>query len=368
MAGRFTFHTVPERLFRHLLRPPGVGGRLGLSPSIHRTSSQQHHTYRAAVCTELKKPLSLHDVPATELKPAEVRVSVHFCGLNFADILVCQGLYQERPALPFTPGMEFSGCVVETGSDVTEVQKGDRVLGLGGSGMAEECVVDQKLLWKIPDELGYEEAAALGVSYGTGILALQHRAATQPGETVLVTAAAGGAGLAAVDIAAHALQAKVIAAAGSAEKCALAVQKGAFASINYTTGNLKEELKKITNKKGVDVVFDAVGGDVFKDALSSLSWEGRIVVVGFAGGAIPSIPANLLLLKNISALGVFWGRYRDKDFPVFSQSISKAIQLCQAGKIKPHIGATYRLEQVNEALHHLSQRQSVGKVVLSMKK
>ncbi|XP_033859404.3 quinone oxidoreductase-like protein 2 isoform X1 [Acipenser ruthenus] len=365
MAARFGFQTVPERIFRQLLRR---GPSVGESSSINRVSSQPHRTYRAAVCTELKKPLVLQDLQATELKPAEVRVSVHCCGVNFADILACQGLYQEKPPLPFTPGMEFSGCVVETGSNVTTVQEGDRVMGVsGGSAMAEECIVDQKVLWKIPEEVGYEEAAALPVSYGTGLLALQHRAATQPGETVLVTAAAGGAGLAAVDIAAHVLQAKVIAAAGSDEKCALAVQKGAYASINYNTSNLKEELKKLTNKKGVNVVFDAVGGDIFKDTLSSLSWEGRILVVGFAGGSIPSVPANLLLLKNISAMGVFWGRYREQDFPVFSQSISRAVQLCQEGKIRPHIGAVFKLQQVNEAFLQVMQRASVGKVVLSMK-
>ncbi|XP_015211333.2 quinone oxidoreductase-like protein 2 [Lepisosteus oculatus] len=367
MAGCFTFQRVPERIMRHYLRVRGAWINFGIQSVFNSTSAQHRTSYRAALCTELKKPLVLQDVAAAELKPAEVRVAVHFCGVNFADILVCQGLYQEKPPLPFIPGMEFSGCVVETGQNVVEFQKGDRVIGVGGSGMAEQCVVDQKMLWKIPNELSYEEATALPVSYGTGLLALKHRAATQVGETVLVTAAAGAAGLAAVDIASQALQAKVIAAAGSDEKCAIAVQKGAFASINYTTCNLKEELKKLTNKEGVNVVFDTVGGDIFKDALSSLRWEGRIVVVGFAGGAIPSIPANLLLLKNISAMGVFWGRYREENFPLFSQSISQAIHLFQAGKIKPHIGATFKLPQVNQAFHHVLQRQSVGKVVVSMK-
>ncbi|XP_036410603.1 quinone oxidoreductase-like protein 2 [Megalops cyprinoides] len=368
MAGLFGLATVPERIFRPLLRAKGVHSSWGRSlPSVNLTSSQERRGYRAATCTELKKPLILKDIAASELKPSEVRVEVHFCGVNFADILVCQGLYQEKPPLPFTPGMEFSGCVMETGLEVTSVQKGDRVIGMGGKAMAEECVVDQKLLWKIPDELSYEEAAALPASYGTAILGLRHRARTQPGETVLVTAAAGAAGLAAVDIASHVLKAQVIAAAGSDRKCALAVQKGASASINYTTSNLKDELKKVTNKKGVNVVFDAVGGDVFKNALSCLSWEGRIVVVGFAGGNIPAIPANLLLVKNIAAMGVFWGRYRDEDFPVFSESISDAIRYCQAGMIKPHIGAKFKLHQVNEAFQYILQRQSVGKVVLSMK-
>ncbi|KAG9343497.1 hypothetical protein JZ751_013663 [Albula glossodonta] len=326
------------------------------SPTVNSTSSQQKRMYRAAFCCELKKPLVVKDVPSDQLKPAEVRVEVYFCGVNFADILTCQGLYQERPPLPFTPGPE-----------VTAVQKGDRVIGLGGKAMAEECVVDQKLLWKIPDNVSYEDAAALPASYGTAILGLQHRAKTQPGETVLVTAAAGAAGLAAIDIASNVLKARVISAAGSEEKCALAEKRGASASINYTSSNLKDELKKITSNRGVNVAFEAVGGDIFKSALSCLSWEGRIVVVGFAGGNIPTIPANLLLLKNIAAMGVFWGRYRDEDFPVFSKSISEAIQYCQAGVIKPWIGATFKLHQVNDAFQYIQQRQSVGKVILSMK-
>ncbi|XP_067894016.1 tRNA modification GTPase GTPBP3, mitochondrial isoform X4 [Heterodontus francisci] len=166
-------------------------------------------------------------------------------------------------------------------------------------------------------------------------------------ETVLVTAAAGATGLAAVDVASHVLNAKVIAAAGTDEKCELALQRGAVASINYTTKSLKEEVKKLTANKGLNVVFDAVGGDIFKEAFSSLSWEGRIVVVGFAGGNIPTVPANLLLLKNVAAMGVYWGRYQHQDFPVFSRSIMAAIQYCQEGRIKPHVGAVYKLQQCN---------------------
>ncbi|XP_028667160.1 quinone oxidoreductase-like protein 2 [Erpetoichthys calabaricus] len=369
MAARFAFQTVPERIFRQLVRrsTSGLEG-LGRSQCVNSVSTEHSRKYRAVVCTELKKPLEVQTLSRAELKPEEVRVSIHCCGVNFADILACQGLYQERLSLPFTPGMEFSGSVIETGPSVTNFQKGDRVIAVTeGKGMAEECIINQKLLWKLPKEVSYEEAAALPVSYGTGLLALQHRAATQPGEVVLVTAAAGGAGLAAVDIAANVLQAKVIAAAGSDEKCKIAVHKGASSSINYSSSNLKDELKKLTNSQGVNVVFDAVGGEIFKDSLSSLSWEGRIVVVGFAGGAIPSIPANLLLLKNISAMGVYWGRYRNEDFGLFSKSIFTAIQLCKEGKIRPHIGAVYKIHQVNEAFLHVAQRKSIGKVIVSMR-
>lgn len=204
--------------------------------------------------------------------------------------------------------MEFSGTVLEIGTDVSIVKEGDRVIGVSGfNGMAEECVIDQKMLWQIPERAPLREAAALPVSYGTAILALEHRARTRPGETVLVTAAAGATGLAVIDVATNVLQAQV------------------------------------------------------------LAWEGRIVVVGFAGGNIASVPANLLLLKNISAMGLYWGRYREQSFPVFSRTLSSALQYCQQGRIQPHIGAVFKLEEVNDAFLHVIQRKSMGKVLISLK-
>ncbi|EPY78998.1 quinone oxidoreductase-like protein 2 [Camelus ferus] len=255
---------------------------------------------------------------------------------------------------------------------------GDRVIGMSGfNGMAEECVVDHKALWQIPEGVPLREAAALPVSYSTAILALEHRARTQPGETVLVTAAAGATGLAVIDVATNILQAKVIAAAGSDEKCQLAMQRGAHSSVNYSQGSLKEAVRKLVGSGGVDVVIDTVGGDLFLEALrrhrhhreqlSGLAWEGRIVVVGFAGGTIASVPANLLLLKNVSAMGLYLGRYRDQNFPLFSRGLSSAIQYCQQGRIQPHIGAVFKLEEVNDAFLHVTQRKSTGKVLLSLK-
>ncbi|XP_074205937.1 quinone oxidoreductase-like protein 2 [Camelus bactrianus] len=324
--------------------------------------------YRAALCAELKQPLAIEEVDPRPVRPHEVRVDVHFCGVNFADILVCHGQYQERPQLPFTPGMEFAGTVLETGTDVSAVKEGDRVIGMSGfNGMAEECVVDHKALWQIPEGVPLREAAALPVSYSTAILALEHRARTQPGETVLVTAAAGATGLAVIDVATNILQAKVIAAAGSDEKCQLAMQRGAHSSVNYSQGSLKEAVRKLVGSGGVDVVIDTVGGDLFLEALRSLAWEGRIVVVGFAGGTIASVPANLLLLKNVSAMGLYLGRYRDQNFPLFSRGLSSAIQYCQQGRIQPHIGAVFKLEEVNDAFLHVTQRKSTGKVLLSLK-
>ncbi|VFV28974.1 quinone oxidoreductase-like protein [Lynx pardinus] len=240
---------------------------------------------------------------------------------------------------------------------------GDRVIGVSGfNGMAEECIIDHKTLWQIPEGVPLREAATLPVSYVTAILALEHRACTRPGETVLVTAAAGATGLAVIDVATNVLQAKVIAAAGSDEKCRLAMRKGAQSIVNYSQGSLKEAVRKLVGSDGVNVVIDAVGGDVFLEALRSLAWEGRIVVVGFAGGTIASVPANLLLLKNVSAMGLYWGRYKEQNFPIFSRILSSALQYCQQGRIQPHIGAVFKLEEVNDAFLHVIQRKSTGKL------
>ncbi|KAM9613349.1 quinone oxidoreductase-like protein 2 isoform 2-T2 [Trichechus inunguis] len=302
--------------------------------------------YRAAFCAELKQPLAIEKVDHRPVCPHEVRVNVHFCGVNFADILVCRGQYQEKPHLPFTPGMEFSGIVLETGTDVSTVKES---------------------LWKIPEGVALREAAVLPISYGTAVLALEHRARTQPGETVLVTAAAGATGLAMIDVATNVLQAKVIAAAGNEQKCKLAMQRGAQSSVNYSQGSLKEAVRKLVGSGGVNVVIDTVGGDVFLEALRSLAWEGRIVVVGFAGGTIASVPANVLLLKSISATGMSWGQYKNKNFSLFSSILSSVLRYCQQGRIQPYIGAEFKLEEVNDAFLHVIQRKSTGKVLLSLK-
>nr|XP_055174975.1 quinone oxidoreductase-like protein 2 isoform X3 [Nyctereutes procyonoides] len=302
--------------------------------------------YRAALCVEPKQPLAVEEVGPRPVRPHEVRVDVHFCGVNFADVLVCRGQYQEKPQLPFTPGMEFSGIVLETGADVSTVKE---------------------TLWQIPEGVSLREASTLPVSYGTALLALEHRACTQPGETVLVTAAAGATGLAVIDVATNILQAKVIAAVGSDEKCQLVMQKGAQSVVNYSQGGLKEAVRKLVGSVGVNVVIDTVGGDVFLEALRSLAWEGRIVVVGFAGGTIASVPANLLLLKNVSAMGLYWSRYKEQNFPIFSRTLSSALQYCQQGRIQPHIGAVFKLEKVNDAFLHVIQRKSTGKVLISLK-
>ncbi|XP_063096274.1 quinone oxidoreductase-like protein 2 isoform X2 [Cavia porcellus] len=303
--------------------------------------------YRAVRCTELKQPLAVAEVASRPVLPHEVRVDVHFCGVNFADILVCNGQYQEKPHLPFTPGMEFSGTVLETGTDVSTVKEGDRVIGVRHfHAMAEECITDQKTVWQIPENVSLQEAATLPATYGTAILALEHGARTQPGETVLVTAAAGATGLAVIDVATNVLQAKVIAAAGSDEKCKLAMQRGAQFSVNYSRGSLKEAVKQLVGSDGVNVVIDMVGGDICLEALRSLAWEGRIVVLGFSGGNIASVPANLLLLKNISAVGLYWSRYQLQNFSLFSKILRSALQYCHQGCIQPYVGKVFKLEEI----------------------
>lgn len=207
----------------------------------------------------------------------------------------------------------------------------------------------------------------LPVAYGTAWLALHHRAHLQPRETVLVTAGAGATGLAIIDLAVNVFQAKVIAAAGSDPKCQLVLANGASHAVNYSQNSLREQVTALTGGRGVDVATEAVGGDIFKAVLQSLAWEGRIVVMGFAGGKIPSIPANLLLLKNVSAMGVYWSRYQQEDFPLFSSAMSSLLQYGREGKIHPHIGAVFKLEEVNEAFNHVLQRKSTGKVIISMK-
>ncbi|KAH0514729.1 Quinone oxidoreductase-like protein 2 [Microtus ochrogaster] len=318
-----------------------------LSTWLYRRAAQsQGRHYRAALCSELKRPLVIEEVASRPVGPQEVRVDVHFCGINFADILVCRGQYQEKPPLPFTPEM----CVLECGPSTCVLSlQGDRVIGVCPklNAMAEECVIDQKTLWRIPESVSLQDAAVLPVSYGTAILALEHRAGTQPGETVLVTAASGATGLAVIDVATNVLRAKVIAAAGSDEKCKLAMERGAQFSVNYSQGSLKEAVKKLVGSGGVNVAIDMVGGDVFLESLSSLAWEGRIVVLGFAGGKIASLPTNLLLLKNISAVGLFWGRYQQQDFALFSKSMSSALQYCQQGLIHPHVGAVFKLDKTH---------------------
>ncbi|XP_033647630.1 quinone oxidoreductase-like protein 2 homolog [Asterias rubens] len=367
------FRCPPEVLLRSAARSQIIcRASLQTSSAVgHHEVAGVQHTHRAAVCNELGKPLTISEVPSAEqLDDGQVRLAVHTCGINFADILTVAGQYQVKPPLPFIPGNEVAGEVLEVADGVSSVKKGDRVVGCLalGSGFSEQCLAYEDDLYRIPNSMSYEEAAAMPVSYGTAWMGLTRRANTQPGETVLVTAAAGGVGLATVDLASHVLGAKVIGAAGGPEKCKLVTDKGAMAAIDYKVESVRDKTKELTKGRGANVIMDAVGGDIFKDCLRCISWEGRIVIIGFTSGEIPKIPANILLVKNISALGLFWGNYRMHDPPRIRQSVEDCIGFFEEGKIKPHVCATFPLEKVNEAFKLMMSRKSTGKVVITMRK
>lgn len=305
--------------------------------------------------------------PSPSLNPGQVRIGVHACGVNFADTLIIQGLYQEKPAFPFSPGMEVAGEIMEVGEGVTHLRVGDRVAAITGyGGYAEEVVVDARTVLPIPPLMGLVTAAGFAITYGTSHIALVHRAHLQPGETLLVHGAAGGVGLTAVEIG-KLLGATVIATASTPEKLALAQQYGADHLINYRQEKFRDRVKEITNGKGVDVVYDPVGGDVFDESVRCLAWEGRLLVIGFANGRIPQFPANLALVKNMSVVGVYWGGYAARQPRVITDSLRTLLAWYAEGKIRPHISRTYPLEQAADALNSLITRQSTGKVVLTIR-
>ena len=322
---------------------------------------------RAVVCHALGEPetLALETLPSPPLGTTQVRIHVHAAGVNFADGLMVGGTYQEKPPLPFTPGFEVAGVVAELGADVAGLAVGDRVIGLVSvGGYADEAVVDAAAVYKIPDVMGFEAAAGFPIAYGTSHGALEWRADLKPGETLLVLGAAGGVGLTAVEIG-HAMGATVIAAASSPEKLAIAQSRGAAHLIDTSAEDLRARVKDLTGGRGVDVVYDPVGGDLFDAALRSTAWEGRLVIIGFAGGKVPQIPANLLLVKNLSAVGFYWGSYRAKDPARVRASFETLFGWVAAGKLKPHISETFPLEQAAQAIRVLQSRKATGKVVLT---
>ncbi|RDD46637.1 Quinone oxidoreductase-like protein 2-like protein [Trichoplax sp. H2] len=369
------FVSPPERLLRS-----AASHASKLSSSYLQTtntgasSASTGAAYRAAFCAQTNKPLVIKKVYDTkQLGPSELRIRIRACAINFADILMCQGAYQEKPNLPFIPGTEIAGDIIEIGSNVTTFKKGDKVLALVNlHGFAEQCITDVDATWKIPNTVSYATAATLVVSYATAYMAFDRRAELKKGETVLVTAAAGGTGLAAVDLGANVFGANVIGAAGSAEKTALAKVKGAMHAINYREQDIKTEVLSITKRKGVDVVFDAVGGDTFEKCLRCTGFGGRLLTIGYASGSIPKIPANILLVKNISAVGLYWvreedqGSYRFKDPKLYKHSIDSVVRLLGEGKIHPHVGASFPLNKINEAFQFIKDRKSTGKIAITM--
>ena len=323
---------------------------------------------KALVCKAFGKPdvLVLEDVAALRASAGKVVISVKACSANFPDTLIIQNLYQFKPSLPFSPGGEVSGIVKEVGEGVGRLKVGDRVLALTGwGGFAEEVLVDGGRVFPMAPGMDFVTAASVMYNYGTSYHALKDRAELKSGETLLVLGAAGGVGLAAVELG-KLMGATVIAAASSDEKLAVCKEKGATHLINYATEDLRERLKLITGGKGVDVVYDPVGTQYAEPSLRSMAWKGRYLVVGFAGGEIPKIPLNLALLKGCSIMGVFWGQFAEKEGAKSVENIQALAGYFMKGVLKPHVHALYPLERAAGALQDLMDRKVVGKAVVVM--
>jgi NADPH2:quinone reductase len=290
---------------------------------------------------------------------------VRAAGCNFFDILMVQGKYQVKPAFPFVPGAEIAGVVRALGDGVTGFAKGDRVLASAGlGGFAEIAVVPAAGVYRMPEGMSFAEGAALPIIYPTSYAALVFRAHLAAGETLLVHAAAGGVGIAAVQIG-KALGARVIATAGGAEKLEIARANGADEAIDYTKEDFAERVKQLTNGRGADVIYDSVGGDTFDQSLKCIAWNGRLLVIGFAGGRIPEVKANRILLKNISIVGLHWGAHVQHEPARIPETFQALFELYRAGKIRPVIFKSYPLEEVSVALEALGSRKTWGKVIVA---
>lgn len=321
---------------------------------------------RAVVCKEYGPPESLvvEDVPSPALGDDEVRVRVEACGINFPDTLIIENKYQFKPPLPFSPGGEASGVITEVGAAVKGWKAGDRVIAMcGWGGFVEEMVIDPSRLMRTPEAMDSITAAGFTMTYGTSHHALKDRAALKPGETLLVLGAAGGVGLAAVEIG-KAMGARVIAAASSDEKLEVCRRYGASECINTTTENLKDRIRELTAGAGADVIYDPVGGDLFDVAIRTIAWEGRYLVVGFAAGRIPQLPINLVLLKGCQVVGVFWGAFTAREPERNQRNLAELADWCAKGILKPLVSATYPLEEAGKALRSMLVRKVTGKVVL----
>lgn len=327
---------------------------------------------KAIICTEYGGPevLSLQEISEPKLGSKEVLIEIRASSANFPDTLIIRNLYQFKPELPFSPGGEVAGVILRVGSDVKYLKEGDAVFALcGWGGFAEKVAVDQTKVSKIPAGMDFITAASLMYNYGTSFHALKDRAMLKSGETLLVLGAAGGVGLAAVELG-KAMGAKVIAAASTEEKLALCKSKGADILINYSQEeDFKNKIKEVTNGKGVDVVYDPVGGDFTELAFRAIAWRGRYLVVGFASGSIPKIALNLALLKGASIVGVFWGKFAGTEPQLSAQNLRELAQMYNQGQIKPHISEFYELENAPNALIDLQNRKVKGKgIVLPMGK
>lgn len=330
---------------------------------------------RAVLCKEFGPPekLVIEDIASPEAQKGEVVIDVHAAAVNFPDVLIIQNKYQFKPPLPFSPGGEVAGIVRSVGEGVKTLKIGDRVIGsCGHGGFVEELAISERSCIPVPDEMDLETASAIVLTYGTSHYALKDRADLKAGETLLVMGAAGGVGLAAVELG-KAMGAKVIAAASTQDKLDICRAHGADETILYPSGTLdrdqqrafSDQIKAASGKDGVDVIYDPVGASYAEPALRAIAWEGRYLVIGFAAGDIPAIPLNLALLKGCQIVGVFWGAFTMRDPAGNQKNLLEIMDMYKSGKIKPHISARYPLEQAADALNDMAQRRVTGKVILT---
>ncbi|GAB3329867.1 NADPH:quinone oxidoreductase family protein [Larkinella ripae] len=322
---------------------------------------------KAVLCRQYGPPetLTVEETESPKTARGKLVIRVKACGVNFPDTLMIQGKYQFKPPFPFSPGGEVAGVVTGVGEGITHLKPGDPVFALTGfGGFAEEVLADGLKAFPIPAGMDSVTAASLMYTYGTSYHALKDRGNLQAGETLLVLGAAGGVGLAAVELG-RLMGATVIAAASTDEKLELCRQTGARHTINYSLEDLRERIRAITGGQGVDVVYDPVGGDYTEAALRSVGWRGRYLVVGFAAGQIPSIPLNLPLLKGCAVVGVFWGAFAEKQPEDSIKNVQELLTFYQQGQMKPHVQAQYPLEQAPQALREMMDRRVLGKLVIT---
>jgi NADPH2:quinone reductase len=323
---------------------------------------------RAVLCREFGPPESLTVEDVDEPTPADgqVVVDVRACSVNFPDVLIIQNLYQFKPPLPFSPGAEIAGVVSAVGPNVNGITVGDRILAsTGWGGLAEKIAVAAGTVIPIPEGIDFVDASAFLYAYGTSHYALKDRAHLQPGETLVVLGAAGGVGLAAVELGAV-MGATVVAAASSDDKLELCRERGASLTINYATEDLKARIREVTGGAGADVIYDPVGGAFSEPALRAIAWEGRFLVIGFAAGQIPAIPLNLALLKSCQIVGVYWGAFVGRYPDRHRQNVEELMGWWREGKLRPHVSSTYPLERASEAIRELADRRAKGKVVVTI--
>lgn len=325
---------------------------------------------KAIICNELTgfENLKLETIEAPqEIADNEVIVDVHMAALNFFDTLITRGKYQFKPDVPFSPGGEISGTISKIGPSVTNFKIGDRVMAyIGHGGIREQVVASEKQCIKLPDDVSDEVAASLSITYGTAMHGLLGQADFRKGDKVAVLGAAGGAGLAAVEIA-KAMELTPIAIASSEDKINLAIKHGASEGVLSTIPNLKETLKAHNDGNGIDGIYDCVGGDLAEPSLRALKWKGHYLVVGFAAGDIPKIPLNLIMLKGIHVSGVFWGRFIEEQPEDFKDHMRLLLEWCRQGKLNPHIEAVYPIEQTIEGISILAKRKAIGKILIDVR-